>query len=113
LKLHKTDIAIQSVVNNINAPTYKAAKLLTQILNDYLELNNQYVINNSTNLAHDIVKLKVNKNHRFITYDIKYLFVNIPIQETLTITDKLIELFVPTNALRQFFHCFLYYKDAL
>jgi hypothetical protein len=22
------------------------------------------------------------------------------------------ELFVPTNALRQFFHCFLYYKDA-
>jgi hypothetical protein len=24
----------------------------------------------------------------------------------------MIELFVPTNALRQFFHCFLYYKDA-
>jgi hypothetical protein len=24
----------------------------------------------------------------------------------------IIELFVPTNALRQFFHCFLYYKDA-
>jgi hypothetical protein len=22
------------------------------------------------------------------------------------------ELYVPTNALRQFFHCFLYYKDA-
>jgi hypothetical protein len=24
----------------------------------------------------------------------------------------IIELFVPTNALRQVFHCFLYYKDA-
>jgi hypothetical protein len=24
----------------------------------------------------------------------------------------IIELFVPTNALRQFFHCFFYYKDA-
>jgi hypothetical protein len=24
----------------------------------------------------------------------------------------IIDLFVPTNALRQFFHCFLYYKDA-
>jgi hypothetical protein len=23
-----------------------------------------------------------------------------------------IQLFVPTNALRQFFHCFLYYYDA-
>jgi hypothetical protein len=24
----------------------------------------------------------------------------------------IIDLFVPTNALRQFFHCFLYYYDA-
>jgi hypothetical protein len=65
--------------------TYKVAKLLTQLLNDYLDLNNQYVINNSTNLAHDIFKLKINKNRRFITYGIKVLFVNIPIQETLSL----------------------------
>jgi hypothetical protein len=63
-----------------------------QIPNKYLELDNLYIINNSTNLAHDIVKLKINRNHRFITYDIKDLFVNIPIQETLTITDKLLQL---------------------
>jgi hypothetical protein len=25
---------------------------------------------------------------------------------------RILELFIPTNALRQFFHCFLYYKDA-
>ena len=65
--------------------TYKEAKLLTQLLNDYLDLNNQYAINNSTNLAHDIFKLKINKNRRFITYGIKVLFVNIPIQETLSL----------------------------
>jgi hypothetical protein len=28
------------------------------------------------------------------------------------IITKVTGLFVPTNALRQFFHCFLYYKDA-
>ena len=53
---------------------------------NYLELNNQYVINNSTNLAHDIDKLNINKNHRFITYNIKDLFVNIPIQEKIKCT---------------------------
>jgi hypothetical protein len=42
---------------------------------NYLELNNQYVINNSTNLAHDIDKIKIKQNHRFITYNIKDLFV--------------------------------------
>jgi hypothetical protein len=38
LKLNKTDIPIRPVVNNIKAPTYKVAKFLTQILNNYLEL---------------------------------------------------------------------------
>jgi hypothetical protein len=26
--------------------------------------------------------------------------------------DRIIDLFVPTNALRQFFHCLLHYYDA-
>ena len=60
LKLHKPNIPIQPVVNNINAPTYKVAKFLTKILNEHLDLNNQYVVNNSTNLVHDLVKFKIN-----------------------------------------------------
>jgi uncharacterized protein YeeX (DUF496 family) len=88
LKLHKTDIPIRPVVNNINAPTYKVAKFLTQILNEYHMLSIQYNITNLTNLANDILKLKINDNHKFISYDIEDLFVNISIYETLNITTK-------------------------
>jgi hypothetical protein len=37
---------------------------------------------------------------------------SLPLKESFLYTGFSVELFVPTNALRQFFHCFLYYYDA-
>jgi hypothetical protein len=74
LKLHKHNIAI----NKMNAPTYKIAKHLVGILNKHLTLSNHYNVKNSTHLATELTKLKLNENHKLITYDIKDLYVNIP-----------------------------------
>jgi hypothetical protein len=46
----------------------------------------------SVNLAHDLIQLKINNNHRIITYDIKELFVNIPIHEVLNIKKHCLQL---------------------
>jgi len=59
---------------------------LAKILNQYITLNNHYNITNSVNLANDLTKLEINENHRFITFDIKDLYVNVPVYETLDIT---------------------------
>ena len=67
------------------APAYKLAKHLTKILNQHINLNNRYNLTNSTNLANDLIKLPVHDNYRMITFDIKDLYVNIPIDETLNI----------------------------
>jgi hypothetical protein len=40
-----------------------------------------------------------------LSHNIKFHFI-------FTVHLFIIDLFVPRNALRQFFHCFLYYKDA-
>jgi hypothetical protein len=48
-------------------------------------LPSQYVITNSTNLANDLMKLEIHKNHCLITFDIKDLCINIPVSETLNI----------------------------
>jgi hypothetical protein len=61
-------------------------------LNQYILLNNHYNVFNSTTLALDLTKLKVHENHKLITFDIKELYVNIPINETLNIIKaKLLE----------------------
>jgi len=75
IKLHKPGNPIRPVINNINAPTYKIAKHLIEIINRHIHLSNQYNVKNSTTLAHDLTKLKTNENHRIMTYDIKDLYV--------------------------------------
>ena len=86
LKLHIPGAPIRPVVNNRNAPSYKIAKKLSDILNKHLLLDNHYTTLNSTNLANDLVKLAINDKHRLITLDIKDLYINIPLKETIDIT---------------------------
>jgi len=48
-------------------------------------MNNHYNIVNSSILTNDLTKLKINENHTMITFDIKDLYVNIAIGETINI----------------------------
>jgi hypothetical protein len=92
LKLHKKDIPIRPVINNKTAPSYKLSKHLTKIINQHLTLKNSYIVSNSIDLAQDLTKLKLHKNHRMITFYIKDLYVNIPIDETIKyLKTKLLE----------------------
>jgi hypothetical protein len=85
IKLHKIDKPIRPVVNNINAPSYKIAKHLKNILTTTLDLQHTYNVVNSPTLASDLTQLKLQKNHVLVTYDIKDLYVNIPINEVVHI----------------------------
>ena len=62
---------------------------MTKILNQNISLNNHFNIMNSVNLANDLTKLEIQENHRLITFDIKDLYVNVPICETLDITKNI------------------------
>jgi hypothetical protein len=91
LKSHKADILIHPVIDNMKAPSYKLVKHLAKILNQYITLSYCNVIN-STSLVSDLTKLKIHENHKLVTFDVKDLYVNIPIDETLTIIkSKLLE----------------------
>jgi hypothetical protein len=92
IKIHKPEAPIRPIINNTNAPTHKLTKYIHQKLNNFLNLKYEYNIINTTHFAEDISKLKLNSNHKIITMDIKDLYVNIPINETLFITNNLFKL---------------------
>ena len=71
IKLHKQDNAIRRVVNNMNAPSYKVAKHLIQLLNTHLNIRSTYNVTQSTQLAAEISRLPIIENYRLITYDIE------------------------------------------
>jgi len=64
IKLHKPGQPIRAVVNNRNAPAYKISKLLVNKLNNLPNLRNHYIVKDSTALATDLTKLKMEENHR-------------------------------------------------
>jgi len=86
LKLHNPKNTIRPVVNDRNVPSYKIAKKLNAILNHNLHPDNQYITTNSNILTNAVTKLKIKPNHRLLTLNIKDLYVNIPISETIKIT---------------------------
>ena len=75
IKLHKPSNPIRPVIIS-TAPTYKVAKHLIETLNRQLHQSNQYNFINSITLAHNLTKLKINENHKKITFDIKDLYVS-------------------------------------
>ena len=90
IKLHKTGMPIRPVINNINGPTYKLAKFLAKIITSYLPLQHQYNIKNSIDLAHDLKNITIKDEYQMISFDIKDLYVNIPIDETINIAKTLL-----------------------
>jgi hypothetical protein len=65
-------------------------KFLNKWLHDRLSLPNTYVTYNSTTLAQDLTKINITESSRLATFDIKDLYVNIPIEETVHITKVLL-----------------------
>jgi hypothetical protein len=50
-----------------------------------IRLRNQYVATNSTNLVNNLMRIEIHENHCLMTFDIKDLYINIPVSETLNI----------------------------
>jgi hypothetical protein len=73
IKIHKPDKPIRQVVTKTNTPTYKIAKFLVKKLHEYLHLIYHYNFKDSISLANDLTKVKIDENHKMITFDIKEL----------------------------------------
>jgi hypothetical protein len=90
IKMHKLGNPIRPVINNMNAPSHKIFKYLVNKLNVYLNPDHQFDVKSSIILAKDLTHFKINEDHRMLTYDIKDLYVNIPIKEILKTTKVLL-----------------------
>jgi hypothetical protein len=82
IKTHKEDKPIRPVINNITAPSYKPAKHVIKKFNQLINLPYTYANRNSKEVAQELSS----NQHKIITLDIKELYVNLPIQNTINIT---------------------------
>jgi hypothetical protein len=86
IKIHKQDAPIRPAVNNWPAPAHKLAKFLTNQLTQLLQLPCMYALKNTSEAAYDPPSLYIDNQHRMATFDIKDLYVKLPIHDIIQAT---------------------------
>ena len=71
--------------NFTNAPSYKLAKLLTDILKTHIPLPDVFNVQNSTQLMNDISQLPFVPGTRLASLDISNMYTNIPTKDLINI----------------------------
>jgi len=79
IKTHKQNTPIRPVVNNRPAPAYRLAKFLNKSLNQMIKLPYTYALKNILEIAHELSNLHISSLYRLATFDIKDLYVKLPI----------------------------------
>ena len=82
IKVHKKNFAGRAVVSQIDDPTYKVCKILTDILNPLTE-NGQSFIQNCFDLKKTLNILNIDKNDIQASFDVVALYPSIPIKKAL------------------------------
>jgi hypothetical protein len=83
IKTHKDNQPIRPVINNIQAPSYKAARFVNKRLKNLLNSPYTYNVENSQQIARELLRLRTTNKMKFITLDIKDLYVNLPISRKM------------------------------
>jgi hypothetical protein len=81
IKTHKQNTPIRPVINNRPAAAYKLAKFINKTLNQVITLPYTYALKNTLEIAHELHDLHINNQHRLATFDIKDLYVKLPIED--------------------------------
>ena len=105
-KVHKENFFTEHLYRPIfaayNCASYKISKYLVDILSPLAE--NQYTLKNSAQLTQEIDKITIHDKMFMASFDIKDLYTNIPLKETVEITMSLLPgqlLSLPQNLFRK------------
>ena len=85
-KVHKQDVPLRPILSAMKTAGYNIAKYLTTILSPLTV--NKYTIKDSFTFAKDVAQLNF-KNCFMASFDVKSLFTNIPLDETISLASDL------------------------
>ena len=77
-KVHKTNIAIRPIINWRNAPAYRLAKLVSDIIKKEIPLPNTFNVKNTVQLIKDLQEISISECTHLASFDIKDMYTNIP-----------------------------------
>ena len=114
-KVHKisndgtvNELPLRPIVSNIGTATYELAKNLAKLLSPLS--HSEYTIKSTKNFIENIKNRKIPRNYEMISFDVKSLFTNVPLEKTIQIilkrvfVDKEIETSLTRRELKELLH---------
>ena len=100
-KLHKPNIPMRPIVSFCGSPTYQLSKYLTNVLKP-LSDESRHKLQSTENFIVAIKIIQIPDDRKLVSFDVKSLFTNIPLQLALDCTENAIknstvELPLPTD----------------
>ena len=77
------DLPLCPIVSNIGTASYHLAKYLAKVLSPLSK--SEYRVNSTTDFLKSIRNLKIPNKHRVISFDVKALFTNVPLDYTINL----------------------------
>ena len=77
------DLHIRPIISNIGTASYQLAKHLAKLLSPLSK--SEYTVYNNVEFIKNIKSEKVQTGHSFISFDVKSLFANVPLDYTINI----------------------------
>ena len=87
-KTHKSNVPLRPILSEINTYHYKLSKFLVPLIS--YTTTNQYTIKDSFSFAKEITNLNF-PDVTMASFDIKSLYTNIPLEETISICTSILE----------------------
>ena len=82
-KIHKKDNPMRPVVSMIGTAEYQLAKYLDSLIKP--NLPQTFMLNSTTDFLEKLKKIKIQPGDKMISFDVRSLFTNIPLLETIQI----------------------------
>ena len=83
IKTHKPDNPVRPIIRSIGSCSYEVSKWLAQQLSSYIgTISNSHIIN-SLDLVSKLSTLNVKYNYNLVSFDVKSLFTNVPVDSLL------------------------------
>mmetsp|Transcript_3349 Transcript_3349/g.6053 ORF Transcript_3349/g.6053 Transcript_3349/m.6053 type:complete len:409 (-) Transcript_3349:195-1421(-) len=90
IKVHKDGYPGRPVVSQIDDPTYNICKVLTDILNP-LDEGGRSFVKNSFELKKMLKGVRLSRNSRLVSFDVKALYPSIPVKKALEVVRQKLE----------------------
>ena len=81
IKTHKSGNPARPAISMIGSPEYELAKFLDSLIRPYIP--DTYMLWSSQEFVKTLKNFQFKPNHKLVSFDVKSLFTNVPLEETI------------------------------